>query len=238
METSRCNVSGGLHEYSEAGLPGKVDICGSCFYSRGMSRIDSLRLSPLFLAVLCWCTTGLAYAQAGFPADYGNALQGHWQLNETLSQNTDDQVEAAIKAAGGKVERRWFRSRPQDYYRGGPEEQEMYDRISYDRVLTIRYAAPEFQLEYADGFTRVLYTDGRSRSTGVNDYFRQGGADFSFGSWDGEHLFIEGRPRDGGYTEEIYSLEENGQRLRVELEIKPQNFAAAISLVRVYDRQP
>ena len=55
--------------------------------------------------------------------------------------------------------------------------------------------------------------------------------------WQGETLVVEARPRDGGFTMETYTLQENNTRLRVELEISPLNFGAAITLVRVYDRQ-
>ena len=64
-------------------------------------------------------------------------LVGHWVIDEDRSDNTDDQVEAAIKEGGGKVKRRWFAKKDDDFYRGGPAEQELYDRISYDDVLTI-----------------------------------------------------------------------------------------------------
>jgi len=164
-------------------------------------------------------------------------IGGHWVINEDLSDNTDEQVEEAIKAAGGRVERRGlFAKKVEDRYRGGPAEQEMYDRISYDDVLTISYTDPEMVFEYADGFRRVFHTDGRRRSAAVNDYFESGGADFSFGNWNGEQLLVEGRPRDGGYTLETYTLEAQGQRLRIEMTIEPFVFGAPISLVRVFDR--
>ncbi|MEX0962799.1 MAG: hypothetical protein WDZ52_01980 [Pseudohongiellaceae bacterium] len=161
---------------------------------------------------------------------------GSWLINDELSDNTDDQVEEAIKAGGGKVSRRWFSKRSEDYYRGGPEEQELYDRVSYDDVLHIEHTAPEFIFTYADEYQRVFHTDGRRRSTTANSFYAGGGADFSFGNWDGAALVVEARPRDGGFTLERYTLNADGQRLRVEMVIEPDSFRAAINLTRVYDR--
>ncbi|MFM1896865.1 MAG: hypothetical protein RLZZ385_1939 [Pseudomonadota bacterium] len=177
-------------------------------------------------------------ARAQQAIDIRTDLVGRWVINDSLSQNTDEQVEAAIKAAGGKVQRRWFGRKEEDRYRGGPAEHELYDRISYDDELTIAFMEPEFTFVYEDGYQRVFYSDGRSRSTGVTDYFQQGGLDNSFAEFDGDALLVEARPRDGGYTEETYVLEADGTRLRVELVIKPANFGAPIKLVRVFDRAP
>jgi hypothetical protein len=171
-------------------------------------------------------------------ADAGNhqLMAGDWVFNEELSDNSDDQVEEAIKDGGGKVARRFFRKRPEDFYRGGPPEQELYDRISYDDVLRIEYTAPEFTFTYADNYQRIFHTDGRRRSTTANSFYAEGGEDFSFGNWDAAALVVEARPRDGGFTLETYTLEEGGNRLRIEMTIEPESFRGAISLTRVYDR--
>ena len=163
-------------------------------------------------------------------------LVGNWLINEELSDNSDDQVEEAIKEGGGKVPRRFFRKRPEDFYRGGPPEQELYDRISYDDVLRIEYADPEFTFTYADDYQRIFHTDGRRRSTTANSFYAEGGEDFSFANWEAAALVVEARPRDGGFTLETYTLEEGGNRLRVEMTIEPDSFRGAISLTRVYDR--
>ncbi|MBL4581701.1 MAG: hypothetical protein JKY29_07780, partial [Gammaproteobacteria bacterium] len=133
-------------------------------------------------------------------AENRQLVAGDWVINEELSDNTDDQVEDAIKEGGGKVARRFFRKRPEDYYRGGPAEQELYDRISYDDVLTIEYAEPEFTFTYADNYQRIFHMDGRRRSTTANSFYAGGGEDFSFGNWDAAALVVEARPRDGGFT--------------------------------------
>ena len=146
-------------------------------------------------------------------------------------------IEAAIIEAGGRVQRKWFGREEKERYRGGPAEQELYDRITYDPILRIDYTEPEFWFGYADGYQRVFHSDGRTRSVGANDHYNSGGEDFSFAAWEGETLIVEARPRDGGFTLETYTLEENNTRLRVALEIRPENFGATIRLVRVYDRQ-
>ncbi|PCI74696.1 MAG: hypothetical protein COB20_14825 [SAR86 cluster bacterium] len=191
-------------------------------------------------ALLILFTVFLADAQqsGSEAADLENRqlMEGDWLINEELSDNSDDQVEEAIKEGGGKVARRFFRKRPEDFYRGGPEEQELYDRITYDDVLSIEYAEPEFTFTYADDYQRIFHTDGRRRRTTANNFYAQGGEDFSFGNWEAASLVVEARPRDGGFTLETYTLEEGGNRLRVEMTIEPESFRGAIRLTRVYDR--
>lgn len=193
-----------------------------------------------FFVLLIVFTVFLAGAQQSDSQSAGldnrQLIAGDWLINEELSDNSDDQVEEAIKEGGGKVARRFFRKRPEDFYRGGPPEQELYDRISYDDVLSIEYAEPEFIFTYADDYQRIFHTDGRRRSTTANSFYAEGGEDFSFGNWDAAALIIEARPRDGGFTLETYTLEEGGNRLRVEMTIEPNSFGSAISLTRVYDR--
>lgn len=168
--------------------------------------------------------------------EHRQQMVGTWLINDELSDNTDDQVEAAIKEGGGKVPRRFFRKRPEDFYRGGPAEQELYDRISYDDVLNISYSAPEFVFTYAENYQRIFHTDGRRRRTTANSFYAEGDEDFSFGNWDATALVVEARPRDGGFTLETYTLEEDGNRLRVEMIIEPASFRKAIKLTRIYDR--
>ena len=81
-------------------------------------------------------------------------IVGAWVINEELSDDTDKQVERAVKDAGGKIR---SKKKGKGRHRGGPEEQELYDRISYDEVLTIQYTEPEFRFIYADEFERVFY---------------------------------------------------------------------------------
>lgn len=179
-----------------------------------------------------------AQPQSETVAEVAHPLVGTWVINEELSDDPDEQVEAAILAAGGRVERRWFGREEKGRYRGGPEEHELYDRISYDEVLRIDYDEPEFWFGYEDGYQRVFHTDGRTQVVGANDHYSNGARDFSFAAWEGETLLVEARPRDGGFTLETYTLEADNTRLKVELEIKPGNFGAPIMMTRIYDRQP
>lgn len=187
----------------------------------------------LTLSVLLICGEASSFGQEA-PV---HSIVGNWRINEELSEDTDEAVEAAIIKAGGKVSKNWFRKKEKERYRGGPKEQELYDRISYDNILRIDYTEPEFWFGYADGYQRIFHSDGRSRSVGASDHYANGGKDFAIAQWEGETLYVEGRPRDGGFTLESYTVEANGQRLRAELELKPANFGAAVKVIRIYDRQ-
>jgi hypothetical protein len=161
-------------------------------------------------------------------------LAGNWEFNAELSDNTDRQVETALRAAGERVERRFF-DRRQDIYRGGPADQELYDRISYDRDLVIAVADDGYLFTYAGEFERPVYTDNRSRSvslTGLSDI-----EDFSLGHWDAGKLLIEAHPRDGGRIDETYTLSDGGTRLRMDLVLHPRTFSEPIELKRVFDRR-
>ena len=192
-----------------------------------------LRICVLLMGVSIF---SFAAAQENSAPAIGSLIVGNWVINEELSDNTDDRVEAAIKEAGGKIKRRWFRKREEDFYRGGPAEQELYDRISYDDVLRIAYDEPQFRFEYADNYVRVFHTDGRRRSSAANDFYNRGSQDFSFGNFDGDSLLVEARPRDDGFTLETYTLQAGGNQLVVKMQIQPNSFGAAIILTRVYDR--
>ena len=185
------------------------------------------------LSLLMGCGAALSFGEET-PI---HPIVGNWRINEELSEDTDEAVEAAIEKAGGKVSRSWFKKKEKGRYRGGPEEQELYDRISYDNILRIDYTEPEFWFGYADGYQRVFHTDGRTRTVEASDHYANGGKDFAIAQWEGEVLYVEGRPRDGGFTLETYTVENNGKQLRAELELKPANFGAAVKVVRIYDRQ-
>lgn len=191
-------------------------------------------ISGLSSLVLVLVLTFSASAQTeSFVSD----LQGSWVINDELSDNTDDQVEDAIEAGGGRGGRSLF-NRREDFYRGGPPEHELYDRISYDDVLTIEYSAPEFRFTYEDDYQRVFHTDGRRRRVSANSFYTEGGEDWSSGLFEANALVVEARPRDGGFTIETYTLEENGTRLRIEMTIQPNSFSVPIELTRIFDRSP
>ncbi len=162
------------------------------------------------------------------------AFAGEWVINSELSDDTDKQVEQALRAMGQKIDRCWFGCE-EDRYRGGPVEQELYDHLSYDKTLQITLGEPEYVFTYDDGFRRSVYTDGRSQSvslTGLDEV-----EDFSMAHWEGSQLMVEARPRDGGFANETYSLINNGTQLRVVMYIEPGSFTEPVTLTRVYDRK-
>lgn len=198
----------------------------------------SQSLCKLLTALTQILLLGIAILSLTFPAaqeNMGSQMVGEWIINDDLSDNTDDQVEEAIEAGGGDGGRGFF-NRQEDFYRGGPPEHELYDRISYDDILTIEYSEPEFRFTYEDNYFRIFHTDGRRRRTTANDFFEGGGTDWSEGNFENEALVVEARPRDGGFATEIYTLENDGNRLRIEMLIQPLSFREPIELVRYFDR--
>lgn len=191
---------------------------------------DHRCIFPTRLGVLL---TALLLSAMPVMAQENPDLAGQWVFNSDLSDNTDKVVEKVLRAMGQKVDRCWF-SCEEDRFRGGPREQELYDRISYDRQLTIELNAPEYMFTYQDNFQRPVYTDGRSQSVSLAGLDEV--EDFSFGHWENGKLLVEGRPRDGGFSNETYSLIDNGSRLRVEMYIEPRSFSEPVELVRVFDR--
>lgn len=183
--------------------------------------------ATLTIAMLVFLAARVALAQ---PA---SAFEGQWQINSDLSDNTDKEVGRVLRAMGQKVSRCWLNCE-EDRFRGGPEEQELYDRLSYDKTLSITLGEPEYRFVYDDNYQRPVFTDGRSQSVslaGLDEI-----EDFSMAHWEGEQLLVEARPRDGGFANETYSLLNNGQQLRVELYILPKLFTEPIQLTRIYDR--
>ena len=204
-------------------------------------RTTPLELIPLIRFIKLIVFIGFA-ATGTQTLSAASDFVGEWVVDDNLSDNTDDRVEAAIKAGGGKVARRFLRRRPEDFYRGGPPEQELYDHISYDDSLRIEFTdTVELRFYYDNGFARIMHTDGRRRSSGAASYYSNGLNDFSFANWEKEGgltaLIVEARPRDGGFTLERYALEDNGSRLRVIMRIEPDNFNAPIELTRIYQRK-
>ena len=200
-----------------------------------MMYLKTLRSFVFVLGVLSVPVSVQAQAQ-DFDADaFFTRLIGNWVINDELSDDTDDQVEEAIEEGGGRGSRGLFNNR-EDFYRGGPPEHELYDRASYDDVLSIQYDAPEFRFTYEENFERIFHTDGRRRRTTAADFYSGAAADWSFGYFEEDSLIVEGQPRDGGFTVETYTLSADGNRLRIEMIIQPDSFAVPINLVRVFDR--
>jgi len=103
--------------------------------------------------------------------------------------------------------------------------------------LVIAYADPEFIFIFENNYERVFHTDGRRRRSTANDFYEEGGSDWSEGNFEGNALIVEARPRDGGYTLETYTVENNGELLRIEMQIQPASFREPIELVRYFDRK-
>ena len=143
-------------------------------------------------------------------------------------------IEAALRKMGQRARRGWFESRD-DVYRGGPAEQELYDRISYDKLLEIDLSGDTYRFTYAGEFVRPIYTDNRSRAVSLTQL--DSVEDFSLGHWENGKLLVEAHPRDGGFAEESYTLINGGTQLQVEMYIKPRTFEDAIEITRVFDRQ-
>lgn len=178
----------------------------------------------LFTFLLIFCTASSSAQNLN--------LAGTWLINEDLSEVTDDKVELAIIAAGGEATKGFF-NRSREFYRGGPVEQEMYDFISYELSLDITIEQDEYTFKYGE-FIRPVYLDNRGNSVSLSGIYEV--KDFSFAHWENNILIVEGRPRDGGFTDERYSLSDDDLQLTVELFIQPRFFGAAIEITRVYDR--
>jgi len=173
----------------------------------------------------------------GFAADSSQPVAGFagiWVIDETASDDTDKKVEKAIKEAGGRLPRTNKRGR--ERYRGGPADQEMYDHISYDTILEIKINDPEIQFAYPQSYQRIFYTDDRSRTVSASGSSNSDRKDYSFADWEGGKLMVESRPRDGGWITETYSLQADGQQLRLETQLKPSSFLVPINIVRIFNR--
>ena len=64
----------------------------------------SIKCSSKVLFASLFIAFSAAPASAQAP-DIRTVLSGHWVINDELSDNTDDQVEEAIEAGGGKGSR-------------------------------------------------------------------------------------------------------------------------------------
>lgn len=160
------------------------------------------------------------------------AILGSWVINEELSEITDDKVELALQASGVRTSKGRF-SNDDEFYRGGPVEQELYDFMSYEKTLDISRSEAQYTFVYGT-LTRPVYLDNRGRRVSLSGNSEV--EDFSFANWNNNTLVVEARPRDGGFTEERYQLSEDGMQLRAELYIHPSGFREAIELTRIYDR--
>src|SRR5690606_23773251 len=132
-------------------------------YTRGM-RTSSNPYRVLLAAFLLLIASALslenAAAQDTTPLP---EFTGTWVFNEKESDSTDDKVEAALRKMGQRARRGWFERRD-DVYRGGPADQELYDRISYDKQIDITLDGEAYLFTYAGEYERPIYLDNRSRT--------------------------------------------------------------------------
>lgn len=162
------------------------------------------------------------------------AFAGIWVVDNNASDDTDKQVEKAIKQEGGRLPRTKKKGRGR--YRGGPANQAMYDHISYDEILQIKIETPKIEFIYPKDYRRVFYTDDRSRTVSASGDSNTDQKDYSFADWENGKLLVESRPRDGGWITEAYSLQDKGQRLRLVVRLKPSTFMVPIEIVRIFNR--
>lgn len=162
------------------------------------------------------------------------AFAGIWVVDNNASDDTDKQVELAIKQEGGRLPRTKKKGRGR--YRGGPANQAMYDHISYDEILQIKIDTPKIEFIYPKHYRRVFYTDDRSRTVNASGGDHSDRQDYSFGDWENGKLLVESRPRDGGWITETYSLQDKGKRLRLFVRLKPSTFMVPIEIVRIFNR--
>jgi hypothetical protein len=163
-------------------------------------------------------------------------ISGAWVLNIKESDDPDKKVERAIRDVGGRPDADGKSGRGR--YKGGPKEQEIYDHLIYDETLNVTQSGPEIRMEYADGFARSFFTDGRGRTVSASGSASGDTGDFAFGAWAGNILNVEAKPRDGGWTQESYTVDPETGKLHVALKLKPLLFPAVVEAQLVYDRQP
>lgn len=188
-----------------------------------------MRAACLLLALLP--AAGLAAGGQSVPAD----ISGTWVINLEESDDPDRLVEKAIRSVGGRARTEGKKGRGR--YKGGPEEQEIFDHLLYDETLRITQDGTEIHIVYLEGFERRFYTDGRGRTVSASGSSSGDGQDFSFGGWSGNTLNVEAKPRDGGWTRESYTLDPAQNRLHVTLTLKPLLFPVEVVANLVYDRE-
>ena len=173
---------------------------------------------------------------AGWPqsAQGDTDISGSWVINLKESDDPDKKIERAIRDMGGRPDADGKSGRGR--YKGGPKEQEIYDHLIYDETLRIIQSGPGVQMVYAEGFARSFFTDGRGRTVSASGSASGDAGDFAFGAWVGNTLNVEAKPRDGGWTQESYTVDPVTRQLRVLLKLKPLLFPAVVEAQLVYDR--
>ena len=167
-------------------------------------------------------------------------FSGSWQLNEELSENPRDKMMEKMRGSGGGSRggggkgggRRGGGGRGG----GGGGEEEMQTRLQSmaERVqeLEILHQEPELVIEFADGSSRTIFTDGQV----VTDDFA-GGVFEGKGKWKGDsQVVFKSESAAGSKVTEIYELNETGDMLFLTTKMEGDGRRPSISFRRVYDR--
>ena len=146
-------------------------------------------------------------------------FSGSWQLNEELSENPRDKMMEKMRGSGGG---------------GGEEEMQTRLQSMAERVqeLEILHQEPERVIEFADGSSRTIFTDGQV----VTDDFA-GGVFEGKGKWKGDsQVVFKSESAAGSKVTEIYELNETGDMLFLTTKMEGDGRRPSISFRRVYDR--
>ncbi|MCC6201614.1 MAG: hypothetical protein IT494_01260 [Gammaproteobacteria bacterium] len=166
-------------------------------------------------------------------------IAGRWELNIEASDDPDKVIERTVRTDGGNLRPpSGTDRRSRGRYRGGPEDEALYDRVTFDTQLTIALEGDAFIFLYADGFERRFSTGRTTRTQSASGTQADDNLDFSFAYWDGPELFVESRPRDHGWILETYRLREETGQLELRLDLNPVRFGHRIELRMLFDRAP
>jgi hypothetical protein len=166
-------------------------------------------------------------------------LAGAWVLNMDASDDPDKKIERAVRKGGGTIRLPpGAERRERGRYRGGPDDEALYDRVTFDQQLSIVIEGDNFLFRYADGHERRFSTTRTTRSQSASGSRAEDNVDFSFAYWDGPKLFVESRPRDNGWILETYRLVDKTGQLEVALDLNPVRFGHRLEIKLIFDRAP
>jgi hypothetical protein len=159
-------------------------------------------------------------------------FSGNWQLNEELSENPREKMMEKMRGSGGGSRGRGGAGG----MRSGGSQEDMRSRYQSmaERVqeLEILHQEPELVIEFADGSSRTIFTDGQV----VTDDFA-GGVLEGKGKWKGDsQVVFKSESAVGSKVTEIYELNETGDMLFLTTKMEGDGRRPSISFRRVYDR--
>lgn len=164
-------------------------------------------------------------------------LNGDWVLNADASDDPDKKIERIVRKDGGKIRLPpGADRRARGRYRGGPDDEALYDRLTYEQRMSVAIDGDNFMFRYADGAERRFSTTRTTRSQSASGSRAEDNVDFSFAYWDGPKLLVESRPRDNGWILETYRVLEKTGQLELLLDLNPVRFGHRIELKLIFDR--